>query len=123
VAEIDPPANPSELGDWDSMWESDGAMQPQRIADLESVDAAALLFLTAGAPRPTLRSLDAMFPRAQKAGLASAPTPFLTGRPHTLIHRDRIYDHGTVGLALPERWAEHVNYALEPLGEIMEVDG
>lgn len=27
------------------------------------------------------------------------PTPFLTGRPHTLIHNGKIYSEGAVGIA------------------------
>lgn len=98
-----------------------------------------LLLLSAGAPRPTLKSLDSMFPHARKAGLISAPTPFLTGRPYTLFHRDRIYAHGTVGLALGGvdgvsplggksgkngtiGWRESIDFGLEHLSEVMEVD-
>jgi hypothetical protein len=52
------------------------------------------------------------FPRAVKVssqnpleanvqlGLVSAPTPFVTGRPHTLFHAGQTYGVGSVGLVL-----------------------
>jgi len=48
-------------------------------------------------------------------GLLSAPTPFLTGRPHTLIHGKDIHSTGTVGIALRNQFRTEVNFGLKPL--------
>lgn len=49
-------------------------------------------------------------------GLVSAPTPFLTGRPHTLFHNGTAYSTGSVGVALSVAPAdEEVVYGIAPL--------
>jgi len=48
-------------------------------------------------------------------GLMTAPTPFLTGRPHTLIYNRDIYSSGTLGIAFSEPLTTTIEYGLEPL--------
>jgi len=49
-------------------------------------------------------------------GLVSAPTPFLTGRPHTLFHNGTAYSTGAVGVALSVAPKDaEVVYGVEPL--------
>jgi hypothetical protein len=55
--------------------------------------------------------------------MLSAPTPFLTGRPHSLIHGQDIYSDGTVGIALEDSQATEVDFALEPLTEQYTITG
>lgn len=92
--------------------------------------------MTDGTPAPVLTAMDeyssavkvnakvvgyvAMFadPAAQ-LGLVSAPTPFLTGRPHTLFHGGQTYSVGTVGLVLSRTPAPamDVEYGVDPLDQ------
>lgn len=87
-----------------------------------NVRAKSVLMLTSASPRPTLRSLDHMFPTSVKSGLVSTPTPFLTGRPNTLFYNDRIYETGTVGVALPSASTCEVHSGLEPISSEMVVE-
>jgi hypothetical protein len=80
------------------------------------------LLLTDASPRPVLRALDAQFPKATKAGLMTAPTPFITGRPHTLLLNDKVYSTGAVGMALPYKLDVGVEFGLEPMGDVMTVE-
>jgi hypothetical protein len=65
-------------------------------------------------------------PRLQ-LGLITHPTPFLTGRPYTLVHGNDIYDDGAVGIAFCSADAEGgvqvgIDYGgLEPLGDVAEI--
>jgi small ligand-binding sensory domain FIST len=64
-----------------------------------------------------------MLPDSTQVGLVSTATPFLTGRPNTLFHNDRIYDSGTVGIALPSAPAAYtVEPGLEPISSEMVVE-
>ena len=45
----------------------------------------------------------------------SAPTPFLTGRKHTLFYNDEVFEKGSVGLALSVQPAVEVAYDVEPI--------
>ncbi|KAI9637449.1 uncharacterized protein MKK02DRAFT_43370 [Dioszegia hungarica] len=110
------------LGGWGEAWEADAGAADERVQGLEGVDAQTILLLTDASPRPVLRALDAQFPHAVKAGLLTAPTPFITGRPHTLLLNDKIHNTGAVGLALPYKLDVGVEFGLEPMGEPMVVD-
>lgn len=63
-----------------------------------------------------------MFPHSIKSGLITAPTPFLTGRPHTLLMNKEIYSGGSVGLALPYKLDIGLELNLEPMGESVIVE-
>lgn len=56
-------------------------------------------------------------------GLLSAPTPFLTGRPHTLLHNDEIFSSGTVGIALPDAKQMETEFGLTPLTQEYTISG
>lgn len=66
---------------------------------------------------------------ALQIGLIASPTPFATGRPHTLLSGKNIYSDGAVGIATcryPTKFnaAEDVQISysgLEPLGGSLEV--
>jgi len=53
--------------------------------------------------------------------MVSAPTPFITGRPHTLFHNTKTYSAGAVGISLPTRFDTKINYPLKPLTERMKI--
>jgi hypothetical protein len=56
------------------------------------------------------------FPCHSQLGLVSSPTPFLTGRPHTLFHNGTAYSTGSVGVALSAAPAKaEVVYGIEGL--------
>ena len=59
----------------------------------------------------------------RKVGMITAATPFLTGRPHTLlVHGRPAPQHiAAVGLALPYRLRSEVKFGLEPLSETMTI--
>jgi hypothetical protein len=52
----------------------------------------------------------------------TAPTPFITGRPHTLLLNDKVYSTGAVGMALPYKLDVGVEFGLEPMGDVMTVE-
>lgn len=54
-------------------------------------------------------------------GLITAPTPFITSRPHTLFHGSSTYSSGAVGVYLPRKWSEEVQFPLQPLTEPIEI--
>ena len=56
-----------------------------------------------------------------QAGILTAPTPFLTGRPHTLIHDGRFYSSGTLGLAFSRRLPMTIDFGLDALSEKFRV--
>lgn len=63
-----------------------------------------------------------MFPSATKAGLVTAGTPFITGRPHTLLVNGEVLVEGSVGLALPYKLEGRVDFNLEAISEVMRVE-
>ncbi|KAL7422747.1 hypothetical protein Q5752_002039 [Cryptotrichosporon argae] len=99
---------------WAGMWR---AVDGGNVPDLEGVSAAAFVLLTDATPRPLLSALDRLYPAAAKVGLVTAPTPFITGRPHTLLHGERVYEAGALGLALRTPLDVAVDYGVEPLSE------
>lgn len=61
-------------------------------------------------------------------GVAASSTPFVTGRPHTLIYGDQVFSNGAVGIAILRRSQSNqtqnlsIRYdRLETLGEPTEV--
>jgi hypothetical protein len=47
----------------------------------------------------------------------TAPTPFLTGRPNTLLLGSNIFSSGTIGLAISSQQSTLVEYGLDVLSE------
>lgn len=64
-----------------------------------------------------MNSLDAMYPTASKLGLLTAPTPFVTGRPHSLLLGKQVFETGALGLAFKRPHGAAVSYGLHSMGE------
>lgn len=62
-------------------------------------DVHTVITLTDNHPEGLNNALSA-FTNATKVGLVAASTPFVTGRPFTLLHDQLVYSAGAVGLAL-----------------------
>ncbi|OCF37967.1 hypothetical protein I317_03928 [Kwoniella heveanensis CBS 569] len=106
---------------WAGLWRSENPVQ--RIPDLEDVNADSVLLLTDGRPGPVLSALDAMYPQASKSGILTAATPFITNRPHTLLHNGNIYDSGTLGLALASSSRSQVDFGLVTMTDPVQISG
>ncbi|OWZ31004.1 hypothetical protein C347_03762 [Cryptococcus neoformans AD2-60a] len=118
---------------WEKLW--NGEVQNERIAELEGVQADTFLLLSDSRPAPVLRALDNMFPKAIKTGILTAPTPFITNRPNTLLHNGTVIQSGSIGIAikgLPSVYK--TDFGLEPMLEpvtvtsakgnmLLEIDG
>ncbi|KAF5367783.1 hypothetical protein D9615_010494 [Tricholomella constricta] len=100
AAPTEPPA-PDAQYTWAEIWarNTQDTALPESLHDLNPADVSEVLYLTDRAPEGLLNSLGA-FPGATRLGLVAASTPFITGRPVTLFHNDKIHESGAVGLAL-----------------------
>ncbi|WVQ74964.1 hypothetical protein IAR50_004572 [Cryptococcus sp. DSM 104548] len=98
---------------WESIWKGEDGVG--RIADLEGVQADSFLLLSDSRPGPVLSALDRMFPAATKTGLLTAPTPFITNRPHTLLYNKDILQSGTLGLAIKSKPTTKTNFGLSAM--------
>lgn len=98
--------------------------------------AETFLILSDATPNPLLRSIESMYPRSSRVsllcvihqlilttqmGMITAPTPFITSRPHTLFHGPNTYSSGAVGLSLPRDLGPKVAYPLQPLTEPIKI--
>lgn len=118
---------------WENLW--NGEVENKRIAELEGVQADTFLLLSDSRPAPVLKALDSMFPKAIKTGILTAPTPFITNRPNTLLLNGTVIQSGTIGIAikgLPSVYK--TDFGLEPMLEpvtitsakgnmLLEIDG
>jgi len=88
--------------DWEGVWGRSlaGEELPEAIRELNAKDVESVVYLSDTSPEGLQNSLSAHLPEASKLGLIASSTPFVTGRPVTLFHNDRIYSDGAVGLAL-----------------------
>ncbi|TFY50665.1 hypothetical protein EVG20_g11394, partial [Dentipellis fragilis] len=95
--------DPSASVDWEDVWSrSAGAYTlPEELETLRkrADDVHTIVCLTDNAPQGLMSALSA-FPNASKLGLIASSTPFVTGRPFTLMHNDAVLSSGAVGLAL-----------------------
>ncbi|KGB79526.1 hypothetical protein CNBG_5364 [Cryptococcus deuterogattii R265] len=99
---------------WEKLW--NGEVEGDRIPELEGVEADTFLLLSDSRPVPVLKTLDSMFPKAIKAGILTAPTPFITNRPNTLLINGTVLESGTIGIAvkgLPSLYK--TDFGLEPM--------
>ncbi|WVR00037.1 hypothetical protein IAU59_007179 [Kwoniella sp. CBS 9459] len=106
---------------WAGLWRSENAVE--RIPDLEGVQAEGFLLLTDGRPGPVLSALDHMYPEASKSGILTAATPFITNRPHTLLHNGTIYDSGALGLALSRPTNSTIDFGLSAMTDPVKIAG
>jgi len=72
---------------------------PPALRGLGKRDVHTIVTLTDGAPQGLNESLSS-FPLATKLGLFCSSTPFVTGRPYTLLHNGSVASSGAVGIAL-----------------------
>lgn len=99
---------------WDGVWAAAGEEASIDLGD----NTGTVLVLTDANPSPVLRALKDVW---VAAGLVTAPTPFLTGRPNTLFHGSEVYSKGSVGVAISEAASVRIEYGLEPLDVPMTV--
>ncbi|TYJ53415.1 hypothetical protein B9479_005962 [Cryptococcus floricola] len=100
---------------WESIWKGENSVE--KIAGLEGVQADSFLLLSDSRPAPVLGALDSMFPTAAKTGLLTAPTPFITNRPHTLLYNKEILQSGTIGLAINSNPTTKTDFGLSAMVE------
>ncbi|PKI85277.1 hypothetical protein MVES_001303 [Malassezia vespertilionis] len=101
-----PNARAERLGDndWRTLWgkENIDLSIPPALATGRA--PGAVLFASDAQPQGLLEGLDAHFPHASVLGTVTAPTPFETGRDHTLFYSTptahEICGEGAVGVAL-----------------------
>ncbi|KAI0298130.1 hypothetical protein B0F90DRAFT_830891 [Multifurca ochricompacta] len=87
--------------DWESIWSRkfEGNVLPSPLRELKKEDVHTIITLTDNAAQGLNQSLSS-FPNATKLGLFASSTPFVTGRPFTLIHNGSVKSSGAVGIAL-----------------------
>jgi len=59
-----------------------------------------LLYFTDDAPEGLNKSLNHNFPNATNLALVGSSTPFITGRPFTLLRDSKAFSEGAIGIAL-----------------------
>jgi hypothetical protein len=57
----------------------------------------------------------------EELGMVTAPTPFITSRPHTLFYNDSTRSSGAVGLVMNKPLSVDAEFGLEPLTDRTEV--
>ncbi|KAL1946525.1 hypothetical protein VTO73DRAFT_14629 [Trametes versicolor] len=96
------PAHDTEgMPNWDTALSQayDGQALPAELESLRADDVHSILYFSDNAPEGLTSSLS-KFGSATKLGLIGTSTPFVTGRPYTLFHNDRIHSDGAVGVCL-----------------------
>ncbi|KAG9013911.1 hypothetical protein FRB94_004291 [Tulasnella sp. JGI-2019a] len=73
---------------------------PEGLEHIPKGDIKNMIYFSDGAPEGLKASLDSYFPAAAKMGLVASSTPFVTGRPFTLLEGNKVWSDGAVGLAL-----------------------
>ncbi|KAF8257491.1 hypothetical protein EI94DRAFT_1817694 [Lactarius quietus] len=88
--------------DWERVWSRSvaGDALPASLRELRQVDVHTVITLTDNAPQGLNQALSSSFTHATKLGLFASSTPFVTGRPYTLIFNGSVKSSGAVGLAL-----------------------
>ncbi|KAF8495724.1 hypothetical protein F5888DRAFT_1615424 [Russula emetica] len=87
--------------EWEKIWgrRTEGDVIPPALEGLGKNDVHTIITLTDNAPQGLNDSLSS-FPLATKLGLFCSSTPFVTGRPYTLIFNGSVTSSGAVGIAL-----------------------
>ncbi|WVO13484.1 hypothetical protein L204_101104 [Cryptococcus depauperatus] len=107
--------------DWEKVWK--GESEGNSIRELEGVKPQSILLLSDSLPSPVLNALDKMFPMITKMGMLTAPTPFITNRPHTLLYNDQIVNSGTVGIAIEDREkSSKMNFGLSAVADPLTIN-
>lgn len=92
--------------DWERMWSRSlavaGDALPSSLQGLtgRQADVHTIVTLTDNAPQGLNQALSSSFANATQLGLFASSTPFVTGRPYTLIFNGSVKSSGAVGLAL-----------------------
>jgi len=58
-----------------------------------------VVFFSDDSPLELTRGLKHLHPRVDHLGLIASSTPFVTGRPYTMLYGDKVYSSGAIGLA------------------------
>ncbi|KAH9979676.1 hypothetical protein BJV74DRAFT_780156 [Russula compacta] len=87
--------------DWDKVWSRslNGDVVLPALRELGKEDVHTIITLTDNAPQGLNESFSS-FPLATKLGLFGSSTPFVTGRPYTLMYNGSVHSSGAVGIAL-----------------------
>ncbi|KAN0114252.1 hypothetical protein V8E52_006902 [Russula decolorans] len=87
--------------EWEKIWgrRTESDVIPPALEGLGKNDVHTIITLTDNAPQGLNDSLSS-FPLATKLGLFCSSTPFVTGRPYTLIFNGSVSSSGAVGIAL-----------------------
>ncbi|OJT13297.1 hypothetical protein TRAPUB_10063 [Trametes pubescens] len=95
------PALGESMPDWDNTMSRvyEGQALPVELESLRAADVHSILYFSDNAPEGLCSSL-LKFRLATKLGLIGTSTPFVTGRPYTLFHNERIHSDGAVGVCL-----------------------
>ncbi|KAI9436565.1 hypothetical protein H4582DRAFT_398424 [Lactarius indigo] len=88
--------------DWERIWSRGGLAGdalPSSLKGLRQADVHTIITLTDNAPQGLNHALSS-FTHATQLGLLASSTPFVTGRPYTIISNGSVKSSGAVGLAL-----------------------
>ncbi|KAG8859319.1 hypothetical protein FRB96_004534 [Tulasnella sp. 330] len=72
---------------------------PEGLEDVPVASIKNIVYFSDGAPEGLKSALDSRFPLAAQMGLIGSSTPFVTGRPYTLLQGSKVWSDGAVGLA------------------------
>ncbi|KZV66229.1 hypothetical protein PENSPDRAFT_97911 [Peniophora sp. CONT] len=89
------------LGDsaaWADVWAGAPPGLPKELTHIPYVSA--LVMFSDDAPQGLLSALKAAYPETYKMALRASSTPFVTGRPFTLLRDDEVHSSGAMGFAL-----------------------
>ncbi|KAJ7505461.1 hypothetical protein B0H11DRAFT_1978824 [Mycena galericulata] len=115
---------PSGNFDWGDVWDQSLTNNdlPPALQSLSPDEIGTMIYFSDAAPEGLSNALG-RFPGATKLGLYAAPTPFITGRPVTLFHGNKIHGSGAVGIALrhPKASARVQFLGMKPLSLPMVV--
>ncbi|KAG8949804.1 hypothetical protein FRC03_000240 [Tulasnella sp. 419] len=81
-----------------SKGDAQNAPLPLGLRNLSNVQS--VVYLSENAHEGISASLDLHFPGVPKLGIIGSSTPFVTGRPFTLLQGTRAYSDGAVGIAI-----------------------
>ncbi|KAF9016129.1 hypothetical protein BDZ89DRAFT_962168 [Hymenopellis radicata] len=90
--------------DWEDVWSrrTSTVPLPDQLQGVDPAGINAVVYFTDSSPQGLTTSLSQLS-NAARLGLIATSTPFITGRPFTMLHNKDIYDSGAVGLALINR--------------------